>query len=530
MREKNTEEEKQEEVDNFQKDNSNIMPIIKKLKSFFFLAFFIYTTFLNASNLNLIMSSNPSRINPILSSDTASSDISQWIFSSIFKYDKNGKIVNDIGQSYKFLNDTTLIIKIKENVLWHDKVLLSIDDVIFTYNQIMNPKIFTPLKSSFQYVKSIIKLDKFTMKVIYKEPYFKSLNIWMVGILPYHILKDDPDLMKSNFNKNPIGTGSYKLKTFKTSSDVILVANEDYHDGKPKIDTITYKFVPDATTSFFMTLQNKIDVGSLTPLQVDRQLPKDFNENYKIFERPSFSYSYMGFNLKNKKFSNLKVRQAINLGINRQELVDILFFGHGKVCTGPFLPGTFAFNENIKIKQTNIKKAIRLLREAGYDKKNPLSFEVITNANNSTRVYAAQILQYQLEKIGVEMKIRVMEWQAFLNTVVLPRKFEAIILGWSLSLMPDAKSIWHSESISKGGFNLVHYKNKTVDALIEKGAKTINVDKLSIIYKSIFKHIANDLPYLFLYIPNSITVVNKKIKNVEPSFTGVMHNQQDWIK
>ena len=126
------------------------------------------------------------------------------------------------------------------------------------------------------------------------------------------------------------------------------------------------------------------------------------------------------------------------------------------------------------------------------------------------------------------MNIRVMEWQAFLNTVVHPKNFEAVLLGWSLALMPDAYPIWHSSSSKLGGFNFVSYENKRVDELIEKGNSTINREELGQIYKEIFKTINDDLPYLFLYIPDSISVINKDIKNIEPSFIGIMHNQKDW--
>ena len=503
---------------------------IKKLKRVFFLAFFISTTFLYSSTLNLSISSNPSRINPILASDNSSSQISSWIFNGLVKYNKNGNIVNDLASSYKFINTTTLQITLKKYILWQDNIQCTADDIIFTYDTIMDPKVFTSLKSSFNYVKSVKKIDKYTVEIKYKEPYFKALHIWTVGLLPYHILKNETNLMQSSFNKKPIGTGSYKLISMKNSSDIILEANDKYFDSKPNIEKITYKFIADSTTSFFSLLQHKLDIGSLTPLQINRQINKNFKNYYQIIEKPSFGYTYMGFNLSNKKFKNHKIREAISLAVNRQELVDILFFGHGKICTGPFLPNTFAFNSKVKAPKQNIQKAILLLKQLGYTKENPFIFELITNANNSTRVYAAQILQYQLAKANINMTIRVMEWQAFLNTIVMPKNYEAILLGWGLSLMPDAKPLWHSSSIQKGGFNLVNYQNSEVDKLISQGAKTINKDKLSSIYKTIFKKITDDIPYLFLYIPNSISVVNKNIKHLDPAFSGFMHNQKDWIK
>lgn len=485
---------------------------------------------LNASTLNLSITSNPSRLNPILANDSASSEITGWLFNGLFKYDKNANITPDLAQSYEFINKTKLIIKLKKNILWHDNTPFDAHDVVFTYDTILNPSVFTSIISNFKYVKSVKALDDYTIEVIYTQPYFKALEIWMVGILPQHLLKDEHDLMKSSFNKNPIGTGPYKLNTFKPSSDIILQANADYFEGRPNIDTIHYKFLPDPTTSFLMLKQNILDVGGLTPLQIDRQIDDSFKKAFKIIEQPAFAYTYMGFNLRNEKFQDIKIRQALSLAIDRQELVDILFFGHAQVCTGPFLPGSFAFNKDVGIPQINLEKAKQLLKEAGYSKDNPFSFEVVTNTGNDIRINAAEIIQYQLAKIGVEMKIRVMEWQAFLNTVVNPRNYEAIILGWSLALMPDAYPLWHSASDKKGGFNLVGYHNKNVDALIEEASTTIDKQMLSQLYHEIFEEITNDLPYLFLYIPNSISVVNSSIKNIEPSIIGIMHNQKDWIK
>ena len=555
MKEKNSERKKQENLLNSQKDNWSFQRAFllfwKKKEqlccSFFYALFYAYLykktiqypmklltyyllliTYLSASTLNLSMSSSPSRLNPILANDSASSEISDWLFNGLFKYDKNGNHTVDLAQSYEFETPTKLIVKLKNNVLWHDGVKFTSKDVVFTYEKIIDPKVFNSIKSNFQEVQSVTALDDFTLEIIYKQPYFKAIETWMVGILPYHLLKDEENLMTSSFNKNPIGTGSYILKEFKTAQDIELIANENYFEGKPKIDKILYQFLPDPNTSFLYLKQKKLDIGGLTPIQIDRQIDDKFKEQFSIIQKPSFAYTYLGFNLKNEKFKDLRIRQAISLAIDRQELVDILFFGYGKICNGPFLPDSFAYNEEVKPITQNIEKAKELLKEAGFNENNPFTFDVVTNTGNDTRINTAQILQYQLEKAGVKMTIRVMEWQAFLNTVVHPKKFDAVILGWSLGLMPDAYPLWHSSSDKLGGFNLVSYKNEKVDKLIEDGINTINRNDLGKIYKEIFKIISDDLPYLFLYIPDGITVVNKEIKNVEPSFIGIMHNQKDW--
>jgi peptide/nickel transport system substrate-binding protein len=494
------------------------------------LLFLIFINSLLGSTLNLALSSNPSRINPILSSDGASSEIGDWIFNGLFTYDKDGHVMPDLAQSYKFIGDTTLIIDLKQNVKWHDGESFTAEDVLFTYQMIINPKIFTPRTANFKKVKSVEIVNKYRLKIVYKEPYFKALEIWMIGMLPKHILVNEKDLMTSSFNKKPIGTGPYMLEELQISKDIELNVNKNYFKKVPNIEKIIYKFVPDETTSFYMLKQSQLDVGSLKPLQVDRQIDEAFKNEFNIYQKQSFGYSYMGLNLKGEKFQDKKVRQAISLGVDRQQMADILYFGYADVCTGPFLKGSIAYNEKVKPTIQNQQKAKQLLKEAGYTKENPLIFTITTSTGSTTGAYLAQIIQHQLKEIDVVVKIKVMEWQAFLNTVLYPRNFDAVILAWSLALMPDARSIWHSSSDKKGGFNFVGYTNKEVDKLIEKAEVTVDIKEYSKIYKKLYKLISDDVPYLFLFVPQSITVVNKNIKNVKPAFTGIMHNQEEWIK
>jgi len=465
-----------------------------------------------------------------LATDSASGEISSWIFNALVKYDKNGKVAPELAKSYEFEDDKTLIFHLRKDVKWSDGKPFTAKDVLFTYKTIISPKVFTPYADDFKDVKSVEMVDKYTIKVKYKTPYFKAVEIWMMGILPYHLWKDSKNIMTDELNRKPIGTGPYTLKEFQVSKNIILKANKNYFLHKPYIDKIVYNFMPDPSTEFLMLKSHKLDVGSLTPLQYEKQIDKSFKDFYNIYEMISHGYTYMGFNLKDKRFKDKRVREALSLAIDRQELVDILFFGHAQVCKGPFMPGTFAYDDSVKIPKQNLKRAKELLKEAGYDKNHPLKFTLTTNSNNNIRVYTAEILQYQFEKIGVKMKIKTLEWQAFLNTVIAPRRFDAILLGWGLGLTPDAYSIWHGDSDKKGGFNFVHYHNKEVDKLIIEAERSVDKKRLSKLYKKIFRIIAKDKPYLFLYIPNSITAVNKRIKNVSSSIIGVMHNEIDWIK
>ncbi len=496
------------------------------MRYFYLLVIFIS---LQASTLHLSTSANPSRLNPILATDSSSSEIADFIFNGLVKYDKDSStIIGDLAKSFYFENNTTLIFKLHKNVKWQDGEPFSAKDVVFTYDLINSKNVVSPYTANFRMVKSVEALDDDTIKVVYKKPYFKALETWMMGILPEHILKDEPNLMNSSFNTHPIGTGAYKLKQLEYSKDIVLTANDSYFLGRPKIDEIIFHVIPDPMTRFLMLKSAKIDVGSLEPMELERQVDKSFFEKFNKYEDIAHAYTYLGFNLRKKKFQDPRVREALSLAIDRQELVDILFLGHARVCTGPFLPTGSAFNKKVKAPTQNIQKAKELLREAGYDENHPLSFEIATSNSSSIRPYAAQILQFQLQKAGVKVTLRVMEWQAFLNMVVFPRKFDTVLLGWSLSSTPDPYLLWHSDNDKPGGFNFIGYHNKRVDREIETMQNIVDRKRLAHIWQEIFADITADNPYLFLFIPNSITVANKKIKNIEPSPSGIWYNYKDW--
>lgn len=476
-------------------------------------------------------STNPARLNPILATDSSSSEISGFLFNGLVKYDKDlSTIIGDLAEKFYFEDETTLVFKLRKNVKWHDGEKFSAKDVVFTYDVLISPKISSPYSAGFRFVKSVEAVDDFTVKVKYKEPYFKALETWMMGILPQHVLKNEQSLMNSSFNTNPIGTGAYKLEQLEHSKNIILAANDDYFEGRAKIDKISFHIIADPMTRFLMLKSSALDVGSIEPMQYERQLNNDFFDKFNIYENISQSYTYLGFNLRLEKFKNPKIREALSLAIDREELVKILFFNHAKVCTGPFLPGTKAFNKDVKAPKLDVKRAKELLMEAGYDEKNPFTFEIATSNSSEIRPYAAQILQHQLKKAGVTVTLRVMEWQAFLNMVVFPHKFDSVLLGWGLSPTPDPYMFWHSDNDKQGGFNLVGYHNEKINKMIEESQSMIDSQKLSFIWREMFKIITDENPYLFLYIPNSITTVNKNIKNIEPTQSGIWHNYIKWEK
>jgi peptide/nickel transport system substrate-binding protein len=478
------------------------------------------------------------RLLPLLASDSASGEVTGWIFNGLTKYDKNLKVTGELAESWEISPDgLQIIFHLRKGVLWHDGVEFTADDVLFTYNTVIDPKVPTPYSSNFGPVKEVKALDKYTLKVSYREPYAPALESWGMGILPKHIL-EGKDITNEYYSRNPIGTGPYKLKEWVTGQKIVLEAFENYFEGRPKTDRFIVRVIPDTATMFLELKFGGIDFMGLTPPQYKLQAEKEFFKKYfQKFRYPAFGYTYLGYNLLDPKFSDVRVRKAISHAVNKKDIIAGVLLGYGTPCTGPFPPESWAYNPAAKDPGYDPEKSFKLLEEAGWKiGKNGLlekegkvfEFTVITNQGNEARLKAAQIIRENLKKIGIRMNIKVLEWQAMLHEFIDKKRFEAVIMGWGLSRDPDMYDIWHSSKTKEGEFNFISYKNEEVDRLLLEGRRTFDLDKRKKIYHRIHEILAEEQPYTFLYVPDALPVLHKRFRGVEKAPIGIWYDFIHW--
>jgi peptide/nickel transport system substrate-binding protein len=482
-------------------------------------------------------SADAKRLLPLFASDSASADISGRIFNGLTKYDKDLNIIGDLAERWTISkNGKEIIFYLRKGIKWHDGVEFTAEDVVFTYNAVTDTKNPTPYSSNYGPVKEVKVIDKYTVKVIYEKPFAPALESWGMGILPKHLL-EGKELFNSPLNRNPIGTGPYKIKEWVTGQRVIINRNENYYEGTPFFEKFISRIIPDPSTMFLELRFGGIDFMGLAPAQYKYYGEKSYFKKYfNVYKYPSFGYTYIGYNLKDPLFSEKKVRQAIAHAINKKEIIEGVLLGYGTPCTGPFPPSSWAYNPNVKDFEYNPEKAKEILHELGWkldtdgimtkDGKK-FSFVLLVNQGNEARLKTAQIIKEQLKKIGIELKIRVLEWQSFLE-LVTKRQFQAVLLGWSLSRDPDLYDIFHSSKTKPGEFNFVSYSNKEVDSIIEKAREILDREERKRLYWKIHEIITEDQPYTFLYVPDTIIAINKRIKGIEPAPAGIWHNYIFW--
>lgn len=481
----------------------------------------------------------PSNLIPYLSSDAPSHEAASYLYVAPLKYDKDLNVVPWAAETYSVeQGGRKLSFKLHEGIFWQDGVELTAADVEFTYKLMIAETTPTAYAEDFLMIKRFEKTGRYSFEVYYDEPYARALSTWMGAILPKHALEGE-DLLNTAYIRDPLSCGSYLLSDWLPGSRLEFRANPRYFMGEPYIDQIISRVIPDVSTMFLELKAGKLDMMNLSPHQYTRQTKGErWEEQYQKYKYPAFAYTYMGYNLKNPLFSDPRVRRAIAHAIDKKGIVHGVLMGLGEPTIGPYKPGTWAYNSEIKDYTYDPELAANLLAQAGWTQKNsdgilvkegkPFSFTLMTNQGNEQRIKIATIIQNQLESVGIEVRIRTVEWAAFIEKFINPRNFDAIIMGWTIAQDPDSYDVWHSSKIKGAGLNFISYSNSEVDALLTEGRHLLDPAKRRPIYWRIQEILHEEQPYLFLYVPYALPIIRSDVMGVEPAPAGITYNSDKW--
>lgn len=475
-------------------------------------------------------------LNPILTQDTASSDINHFIFNRLIDIDERWQPVPQLAEGFAVAPDgTTYTYFLRKGVTFSDGTEVTAHDVEFTYSSILDENVPSPRKGDFVDLDRVEVNDDYTVTFHMKKPFAPWIRSNVsYGIIPraQFDLEQNSDWNSADFNRYPIGGGPYILDKYE-GDDVYLKANPNYFGKKPPLETIIFKKTPDQQIEQQQLTNHEIDLGSILIQDLDK-VGTEHPEVRQFRTAYGLSYNYMGFNLKSAFFKDLKVRQAIAHAINRQNLIDQVIKGHGALCNANIPPMSPFFNPDTKGYDYNIEEAKKLLAEAGWTDSNndgivdkegrKFSFDLITNEGNPYRKQIAELVQSDLKLIGIEAKPRLIEWSSFIEQFIRVSNFEAFILGWSLGVDPDDFTIFHSTQ-NKDGLNYGYYSNPDIDQLLEQGRVTIDEAQRKQIYFQIQDTLSKDLPYIFLFYGKKSGGALKRIDGlpkIEPNETSYL--------
>lgn len=488
------------------------------------------------------MIGEPSGLISMIAGESASAAISSNIFNKLLKYDKNLDLEGELAESWQISADQkTISFKLKPNLKWADGKALTSADVLWTWQAVIDEKTGSPYASDYQLVKKAATPDPLTFSVTYEQAYAPALDSWSgLQILPKHLLEGQ-DLHTTAFARNPVGSNYYKLDSWSHGENLKLSRNPASVLGQAKIDNLVTRIIPDSSAQFLELMADNIDSMGLDPIKYARIIParQELQQKLALYKELGNSYTYMGFNLKHKPFDDVRVRKAINYAIDKQEIIDGVYLGLGINIASPYKPGTRWSNPNLKPYPYDPAKAKALLKEAGFVDSNgdgiferdgkPFSFEIITNQNKE-REKSAVLIQRRLKEVGIDVKIRAIEWASFISRFIKTGDFDVVVLGWGLGLDPDQYNIWHSSQQAPGQFNFIGYNNPSIDKLLEQGRLELNPDKRMKIYHEFARVLLEDSPIVYLSAGYGLTAIHKRVKGIDNPAppAGVGWNSYDW--
>lgn len=473
--------------------------------------------------------SEPSHFNPYTATDAYSGMVSGYIYESLLQVDnqtlkpkawiaKSWEISPD-GLSYTFF--------LRDDVRWSDGVKFTADDVVYSFNTLMDKKVDAAAHRSYlQDVKHVEKVGDNAVRFLFARPYFRALEqVGYLTIIPKHIFDNGMEFNTHPANRRPVGTGPYVLAKWDAGKSILLERNPLYWGKVPQIKGVQFLFISDVNTAFQFLKKGGMDISTdLRAVQWIRQSEspkfKERFEKYKFFPP---GLAYIGWNEAKPYFKDKQVRQALTMMLNRQKIADRIAYGQVKIVSGPSYPFGPGYDPSIEPYPFDPVRAKKLLDAAGWvdhdgdgirDKEGiPFRFIMMYGSGSPTGDRVGSIFREELKNIGIDMEPRPMEFSALLK-VLMSGEFDAMMLAWAGGLTEsDNYQIFHSSQID-GGSNRINFSNPEADKLMEAVRVTLDPEKRKKLQYELHALMHDQEPYTFLYIPASLGAVDRRFTNV----------------
>ncbi|MCP4650761.1 MAG: ABC transporter substrate-binding protein [PVC group bacterium] len=480
----------------------------------------------------------PTIINPLLTTHSISMSLIDLIFNRLVRLNEKGGIDPDLAKSWEISEDGLVYtFHLRKNVRFHDGIECTAHDVKFTYDKIMDSKIDSHFRLSFDMVDSFNVVDKYIFQIKLKKPSAVLIYRLVREIAPKHLL-EGTDIKNNSFNFHPIGTGPFKFKEWTKDDQITLEYNSDYYEGRPYLDKIVIKTYLDSRGSWSALMRDEVDLVWFIEME-DYDIIKNYPA-FKSYAIPTGCYYSLYYNLADPILSDVKVRRAIAYGIDRNDLIEKTAFGYGSEGTGPFYPGAFGIESSPETFKYNPEKARSLLSEADWfdgdgdgivgKEGQELELRILVDERNDMFKKIIMLIRQQLQEVGIKVRVILYEDDRTLTEEFLKKHRVQAHLKMLLSgdEMNDAAEEWCLKFKRVGKFWGCGHEE--MDKLFALGDSIHNSRKKQMIYQKLNNIIYKEQYACFLYDLFCFHAVSKKFKNINKVFTNSMpvYTLKDW--
>jgi peptide/nickel transport system substrate-binding protein len=480
--------------------------------------------------------------NPVVNAALVTMEVINFaLFTPLVQYDQNFEPQPYLAESWE-LDERGVSMRLRNDVRWHDGQPVTADDVVFTFELAKNPETASLLESAYlTMVRSAAVVDPQTVRFEFVAPHSQPMDGFWWAPLPRHLLGDvaPGQLAQHGFNRQPVGSGPFRLASWDAGQQVVLEANDDFPQalgGRPMLDRIVFRVIPESTTRLTELLTGAIDVNYTVLPDEARQVEQQ--RGVTLHHYPSREFLYIGWNNEREPFRDPRVRRALTHAIDRPALIEALMFGYAEPAAGPVLPFS-PLDPGLEPLPHDPDAARRLLAEAGYTPgpdgimrgpQGPLRFPIMVSENR-LRQDLATVIQNQLRQVGIDMQIRVMEFQTLLAQH-RARDYQAVLTGWSMdNFRVDPTPLFSCEEARREQSpNRAGYCNPEADRLMLAGLQETDDARSRDLWSDFARVLQQDQPITFLFWTEDMAGVAPRLQGAEMDARGkLVHVQRWWI-
>lgn len=484
----------------------------------------------DAGELVIANSADAVSLDPAGSNDVPSSNVAENIYETLVKLNMDMELEPSLATEWEAVEDDVWEFTLREDVKFHDGSDFNAEVVKANIERVLDEEVGSPRQFLYTMVADIEVVDDHTVRFTTEYP-FAPLPAHLAhsggAMVSLDLIEEDYAAMEdgeepgSVISENPVGTGYFKFEEWAPGDYIRLVKNDDYWGEPAKLDTVTFKVVDEDQTRVAELLTG--DSHIIDPLSPSDVAQVEGEEGVDPARQASVSLSYIGFNTQKEPFDDPKVRQAINMAIDKEQIIEGIYDGAGIPATGPLAPDVFGYDGNVEGLEYDPERAKELLAEAGYE--DGFSTTIWTN-DSRERIDTATNIQAQLEEFGITVEVEILEWGAYLEQTA-QGEHEMFILGWS-TVTGDADyglyALFHSDNFGDPG-NRTFTEDPELDDLLEQAREEPEPEKRQELYTEVQELLAEEAPMLYIHHQELLLGVSDKVQGLEQLPTGVLQLQ-----
>ena len=452
-------------------------------------------------------------LDPRLTKNTSGFRLKELVFDGLVAINPDFTPAPDLAEKWTNPDEKTWVFTLRQGVKFHDGSELTASDVKFTYESVLDQAFNSPFRAFYLSVDKVDATDKNTVTFTLKAPFAPFLSYMDLAVVPQAAVQK----LGADFGTKPVGTGPFKVDRWATGDTIELSANDGFYGGRPNLDRVRVKVVPDNSGRVVGLESGDLDFvqSPVSPQDVARVQSA---AKLKVDRTPAAGYTYINLNTADPILADKKVRQALSHLVNKQQIIETIYKGIGKPANGPIVPTMWAYPADVPSYDYNPDKAKALLEEAGWKAgadgirvkdSQKLSLTVRTHSEDPDRKQLIQVLQSEFQKVGIDATTNTVEFPAFFQDVQ-DGKYQVGVIGW-LNLSDPDRATFRQFTLD-GTANYGKYKNDQVDKLLKDARSTLDQAKAKSMYADAVKQIVDDAPYIFVQYQEYIAMYSPKVQ------------------